>query len=78
MNGPSLAETRIVAQRERERGVDRFISECRSLTDFIGNGVATIVVSKWEGELDSETLRRELSNRNETDSAGATHEHLEE
>jgi len=42
-------------------GVDRFMSECRSLTNFIGNGVATIVVSKWEGELDSETLRRELA-----------------
>jgi aerobic C4-dicarboxylate transport protein len=42
-------------------GVDRFMSECRSLTNFIGNGVATIVVSKWEGELDSETLQRELA-----------------
>jgi len=42
-------------------GVDRFMSECRSLTNFIGNGVATIVVSKWEKELDTETLQRELS-----------------
>jgi aerobic C4-dicarboxylate transport protein len=42
-------------------GVDRFMSECRSLTNFIGNGVATIVVAKWEGELDGETLRRELA-----------------
>ncbi|MEO8460737.1 MAG: dicarboxylate/amino acid:cation symporter [Dokdonella sp.] len=42
-------------------GIDRFMSECRSLTNFIGNGVATIVVSKWEGELNTETLRRELS-----------------
>ncbi|MBS0583705.1 MAG: dicarboxylate/amino acid:cation symporter [Proteobacteria bacterium] len=42
-------------------GVDRFMSECRALTNFIGNGVATIVVSKWEGELDSATLRRELA-----------------
>ena len=42
-------------------GIDRFMSECRSLTNFIGNGVATIVVSKWENELDTETLQRELA-----------------
>jgi len=42
-------------------GIDRFMSECRALTNFIGNGVATIVVSKWEGELDSATLQRELA-----------------
>ena len=41
-------------------GVDRFMSEARSLTNFIGNGVAAIVVSRWENELDRETLRREL------------------
>ncbi|MEH3107199.1 MAG: dicarboxylate/amino acid:cation symporter [Sphingomonas fennica] len=33
-------------------GVDRFMSECRSLTNFIGNAVATVVVSRWEGRLD--------------------------
>jgi aerobic C4-dicarboxylate transport protein len=33
-------------------GVDRFMSECRSLTNFIGNAVATIVVSRWEGAFD--------------------------
>jgi aerobic C4-dicarboxylate transport protein len=43
-------------------GIDRFMSECRALTNFIGNGVATIVVSKWENELDRETLQRELAN----------------
>lgn len=37
-------------------GVDRFMSECRSLTNFIGNAVATIVVSRWEGALDRERL----------------------
>ncbi len=41
-------------------GIDRFMSEARALTNFIGNGVATIVVSKWEGELDTEALDREL------------------
>jgi aerobic C4-dicarboxylate transport protein len=33
-------------------GVDRFMSECRSLTNFIGNAVACIVVSRWEGGID--------------------------
>jgi aerobic C4-dicarboxylate transport protein len=33
-------------------GVDRFMSECRSLTNFVGNAVATIVVSRWEGKFD--------------------------
>jgi aerobic C4-dicarboxylate transport protein len=42
-------------------GVDRFMSECRSLTNFIGNAVATIVVSRWEGALDPAALRAALS-----------------
>ena len=37
-------------------GIDKFMSECRALTNLIGNGVATIVVSRWEGELDSAKL----------------------
>jgi len=41
-------------------GVDRFMSESRSLTNFIGNGVAAVVVSRWENELDREALTREL------------------
>ena len=41
-------------------GVDRFMSECRSLTNFIGNAVATIVVARWEGRLDREALQRAL------------------
>jgi aerobic C4-dicarboxylate transport protein len=41
-------------------GVDRFMSESRSLTNFVGNGVAAIVVSRWENELDMATLKREL------------------
>jgi aerobic C4-dicarboxylate transport protein len=44
-------------------GVDRFMSEARSLTNFIGNGVAAIVVARWEGELDRAALVRELSPR---------------
>lgn len=41
-------------------GVDRFMSEARALTNFVGNCVATVVVAKWEGELDANTLAREL------------------
>ncbi|MFA4600951.1 dicarboxylate/amino acid:cation symporter [Xanthomonas perforans] len=38
-------------------GVDRFMSECRSLTNFIGNAVATVVVSRWETALDRDRLK---------------------
>jgi aerobic C4-dicarboxylate transport protein len=41
-------------------GVDRFMSECRALTNFIGNAVATIVVSRWEGALDRAQLKAAL------------------
>ncbi|WP_194484544.1 dicarboxylate/amino acid:cation symporter [Pseudoduganella buxea] len=53
-------------------GIDRFMSECRALTNFVGNGVAALVVSKWEGELDMATMQRELAN------PSAPHEPLEE
>jgi len=46
-------------------GVDRFMSECRSLTNFVGNAVATVVVSRWEGRLDSEKLAAALAGRPE-------------
>ncbi|MFS8036150.1 dicarboxylate/amino acid:cation symporter [Xanthobacter sp. AM11] len=42
-------------------GIDRFMSECRAITNFIGNAVATIVVARWEGELDKGQLARALS-----------------
>lgn len=41
-------------------GIDRFMSEARAITNCIGNGVATIVVSRWENELDRERLDAEL------------------
>jgi aerobic C4-dicarboxylate transport protein len=41
-------------------GIDRFMSEARALTNVVGNGVATIVISKWEGELDHARLEAEL------------------
>jgi len=42
-------------------GIDKFMSECRALTNFIGNGIATIVVSAWENELDRTKLAQELN-----------------
>ncbi|RST31462.1 dicarboxylate/amino acid:cation symporter [Sphingomonas ginkgonis] len=44
-------------------GVDRFMSECRSLTNFVGNAVATIVVTRWEGRLDREQLSAAMAGR---------------
>ncbi|KQV55615.1 sodium:dicarboxylate symporter [Caulobacter sp. Root343] len=41
-------------------GVDRFMSECRALTNLVGNGVATLVVARWEGALDRDRLTRVL------------------
>ena len=41
-------------------GIDRFMSEARALTNLVGNGVATIVVARWENELDREELARQL------------------
>jgi aerobic C4-dicarboxylate transport protein len=41
-------------------GIDRFMSECRAITNFIGNAVATVVVARWEGELDTVQLGRAL------------------
>jgi len=42
-------------------GVDRFMSECRSLTNFVGNAVATIIVARWEGAVDMSRLRQVLA-----------------
>jgi len=42
-------------------GIDKFMSECRALTNLIGNGVATIVISRWEGELDTDALHETMS-----------------
>ena len=42
------------------QGVDRFMSECRSLTNFVGNAVAAIVVARWEREIDDSQLQRAI------------------
>ena len=41
-------------------GIDRFMSECRAMTNFIGNGVATVAISRWEKEVTPEQLRAAL------------------
>ena len=51
-------------------GVDRFMSEVRALTNFIGNAVATLVVARWEGELDAERLTAVLNREVEFDEQG--------
>jgi aerobic C4-dicarboxylate transport protein len=42
-------------------GIDRFMSEARALTNLVGNGVATLVVAKWCGELDTARLQAHLN-----------------
>ena len=42
-------------------GVDRFMSECRALTNLVGNATASIVVARWEGELDRDQLNAALN-----------------
>ena len=41
-------------------GIDRFMSECRALTNLVGNGLATVIVSRWEKEVTKEQLRANL------------------
>ena len=42
-------------------GIDRFMSECRAITNLIGNGVATVVISRWENEIDPSKLNEAMS-----------------
>ncbi len=48
-------------------GIDRFMSEARALTNFVGNGVATLVVATWTGDLDPERMRRRLADPSSED-----------
>ncbi|MGN5373919.1 dicarboxylate/amino acid:cation symporter [Sphingomonas hankookensis] len=59
----SIVPTVPVAGMALILGVDRFMSECRSLTNFIGNAVATVVVAKWEGKLDKQQFDAALTGR---------------
>jgi aerobic C4-dicarboxylate transport protein len=42
-------------------GIDRFLSMCRAAVNMAGNAVATLVVARWENELDSDTLQKKLA-----------------
>jgi aerobic C4-dicarboxylate transport protein len=42
-------------------GIDKFMSECRALTNLIGNGVACVVISRWEHELDADKLHETMA-----------------
>ncbi|HEY3695398.1 cation:dicarboxylate symporter family transporter, partial [Phenylobacterium sp.] len=42
-------------------GVDRFMSECRALTNLVGNGVGALVIARWEGDVTAQDLRAALS-----------------
>lgn len=57
----SIVPTVPVAGMALILGVDRFMSECRSLTNFVGNAVAAIVVARWEGKLDRPALEAALA-----------------
>jgi aerobic C4-dicarboxylate transport protein len=51
-------------------GIDKFMSECRALTNIVGNGVACVIVSWWEGELDRKKLTNGLNNIVDADDVG--------
>jgi len=46
-------------------GIEKFMSECRALTNVVGNGVATLVVSRWQGELDTDKMRHVMAHPTE-------------
>ncbi len=53
-------------------GIDRFMSEARALTNLVGNGVATVVVAKWVGQLDEAQMKATLSSAKKVNSASQT------
>jgi aerobic C4-dicarboxylate transport protein len=58
-------------------GIDRFMSEARAITNLIGNGVATVAVSRWEGELDPGRARRVLAGAGEVEEEEYAEGHAE-
>jgi aerobic C4-dicarboxylate transport protein len=59
----AVVDPRLVPGMAIVLGIDKFMSECRALTNLCGNGIACIVVSSWEGELDRGRLQAGLNNR---------------
>ena len=53
-------------------GIDRFMSMFRAAINMLGNGVATLVVARWEHEIDAETLSRNLSRESELQQVAVT------
>ncbi|ERH65817.1 C4-dicarboxylate ABC transporter [Pantoea dispersa EGD-AAK13] len=53
-------------------GIDRFMSEARALTNLVGNGVATVVVAKWVGQLDEAQMKATLSSAKKVNNASQT------
>ena len=63
----AAADARLVPGLAIIFGIDKFMSEVRALTNIIGNGVATVVVSWWESELDREKMRKAFAAMDEMD-----------
>src|ERR1700710_1468924 len=57
----AVVDPRLVPGMAIVLGIDKFMSECRALTNLCGNGVACVVVSWWEGELDRDKLHANLN-----------------
>jgi aerobic C4-dicarboxylate transport protein len=57
----AVVDPRLVPGMAIVLGIDKFMSECRAITNIIGNGVASVVVAHWEGELDRDKLNAGLS-----------------
>jgi aerobic C4-dicarboxylate transport protein len=59
----AVVDPRLVPGMAIVLGIDKFMSECRALTNLCGNGIACVVVSAWEGELDRARLEANLNKR---------------
>jgi len=57
----AVVDPRLVPGMAIVLGIDKFMSECRALTNLCGNGIACVVVSAWEGELDRDRLQANLN-----------------
>ena len=66
----AVVDPRLVPGMAIVLGIDKFMSECRALTNLCGNGVACVVVSWWEGELDHDRLHANLNQAGRSDRHG--------
>ncbi|WP_228148734.1 cation:dicarboxylate symporter family transporter, partial [Acinetobacter baumannii] len=60
LSPPTICNSAPVAGMALILGIDRFMSECRALTNLIGNACATIVVARWDKALDKDVLDKAL------------------